>query len=57
MAVEIRELHIKGVVGADSQDVRASGPRRKADSEEEREALIAQCVERVLEILENEAER
>ncbi len=57
MAVEIRELHIKGVVGADSQDARTPGPRRQADSEEEREALIAQCVERVLEILENEAER
>ncbi len=56
MAVEIRELHIKGVVGSDSPDA-SSGSRRRADSEEDREALIAQCVERVLEILEQERER
>ena len=57
MAVEIRELHIKAVVGTDPQDNRPSRPQRGADNEEEREALIALCVERVLEILEKEKER
>ncbi len=57
MAVEIRELHIKAVVGTDPQDNRASAPQCGADREEEREALIALCVERVLEILEKEKER
>lgn len=56
MAVEIRELHIKGVVGSDSPDA-SSGSRRGVDSEEEREVLVALCVERVLEILEKERER
>ena len=57
MAVEIRELHIKAVVGSDSQENRSSRSQRGADNEEEREALIALCVERVLEILEKETER
>jgi hypothetical protein len=57
MAVEIRELHIRAVVGTDSQDNRPSQRQRGADGEEEREALIALCVERVLEILEKEEER
>ncbi len=57
MAVEIREFHIKAVVGTEPQDQRTTGLRPGPGSEEEREALIALCVERVLEILENEKER
>ncbi len=56
MPIEIRELHIKGtVVGANE----TSGSDSNTDdgSEEEREALIALCVERVMELLARDKER
>jgi hypothetical protein len=59
MAVEIRELHIRAVVGTDTGDRTSSTTQRGHGvySEEEQEALIALCVERVLEVLENAEER
>lgn len=57
MPIEIRELHIKAVVGTDAPGDGSSRPRQGADAEVEREALIALCVERVMAILEREKER
>lgn len=55
MPLEIRELHIKTTVGDDrkADADRQQGLRR----EESREALVAECVEQVLEILERKTER
>jgi hypothetical protein len=55
MPLEIRELHIKAVVGNESRT--AAAPRVDASREEDREALVAECVAQVLEILERESER
>jgi hypothetical protein len=57
MTVEIRELHIKAVVGTDSPDHRSPNAQRRTDSDDERERLIALCVERVLEVIEKNDER
>lgn len=56
MPIEIRELHIKAMVG-----MQESGDQSKLtdnrSNESELEPLIAICVERVLEMLEAKAER
>ncbi len=56
MAIEIRELHIKAVIG--------SGPQQQSEnagttdrSEEERELLVSLCVERVMELMARQKER
>jgi hypothetical protein len=56
MAIEIRELHIKAVVGPDSREERF-GSQADVFGEEERELLISLCVERVMEILARQKER
>ncbi|WP_207431418.1 DUF5908 family protein [Sabulibacter ruber] len=63
MPVEIRELHIKVVVtegasgstGAGSSG--AAGMATSAMGGEDREALIAECVEQVMHLLQEREER
>jgi hypothetical protein len=54
--VEIRELHIKAVVGTEPPGRQPRGPRGQ-ESEQDMDALVAQCVEQVMEILRKEKER
>jgi hypothetical protein len=58
MPIEIKELHIRVTVNA--TDVKSS--YQQADnsgksSEGNRQAIISECVEQVLEILQNKSER
>ena len=55
MAIEIRELHIKAVVGTTTGQ--GSSDSARTYDEDERESLIAMCVERVMEVLAREKER
>ena len=56
MTIEIRELHIKAVVGPDPKQ--EAGEAEGANmSEEDRESLVALCVERVMELLSRQKER
>ncbi len=57
MTVEIRELHIKAVVGTESAIGESPAAPGVDDDEEKREALIAICVERIMQILDKESER
>ncbi|MEX5216329.1 MAG: DUF5908 family protein [Nitrospira sp.] len=58
MPIEIKELHIRVTVNASP-----SGRRTEArggagtDNENERDQIVAECVEQVLEILERKQER
>ncbi len=55
MPLEIRELVIKAVV---DPEVRSEAPSSSTEREEgDREALVAECVAQVLEILREKAER
>ena len=55
MPIEIKELHIKGVIGNEAQQ--GGGNAGDAGSEEQQQALIAAVVEKVLQILEDKKER
>ena len=63
MPIEIKELHIRVEVNAPptgqsagGQAVAGSG-QASGGNEGDKEALVAECVEQVLQILENKAER
>lgn len=58
MPIEIKELHIKINVdeGADSKGVSPSS-KSKTNSKKDKTTLISECVEAVLEILEQQKER
>jgi hypothetical protein len=55
MPIEIKELHIR-VALTSSAAAAATGAAPKPAAED-KECLIAECVERVLQILQNKAER
>ena len=55
MPLEIKELHVKAVVGAEKESGAASPATAQDDGD--REALVAECVEQVLEILREKTER
>ncbi len=59
MPVEIKELHIRVTViateGTQSEKQTGGNPGKSSDGE--RQAIIAECVEQVLEILQNKSER
>jgi hypothetical protein len=63
MPVEIRELHIRVTVNAGGEEKKPagklSGPSaaQGAAGETARESMIAECVEKVMEILQNKSER
>ena len=54
MPIEIRELHIKAVVSTEQEQTAGSQAEQQ---ETDREAIVAECVEQVLEILREKAER
>jgi hypothetical protein len=56
MAIEIRELHIKAVVGTDPDQQRGTEGGAQM-TEQERELLVALCVERVMEVIARQKER
>lgn len=59
MPIEIKELHINVTVNADSQPAgtgKQAGGKTAGDSGD-KDALIAECVEQVLQILQNKQER
>lgn len=51
MPVQINELVIRAVVEADSTQ------QPEVDPQQQREAIVSECVEQVLEILKNQQER
>ncbi|MEI6651144.1 MAG: DUF5908 family protein [Chlorobiaceae bacterium] len=58
MPVEIKELHIRVTVNAaegSSSNQQTPGPGKNSDAD--RQAIIAECVEQVLDILQNKSER
>lgn len=58
MPIEIKELHIRVSVNSPPATNPAGAPGPAAGEQgEAREALIAECVERVLEILHDRKER
>jgi hypothetical protein len=64
MPVEIRELHIKVTVNeapqGDGADAGRNAGERSAEGAgggAEREAIVAECVEQVLRIMQNKRER
>lgn len=64
MAIEIKELHIRITVNA-SQSAAADGAAKPAagtsgaaaGADADKDAIIAECVEQVLQILQNKQER
>jgi hypothetical protein len=54
--IEIKELHIRVSVNASAAAKPAGAPGPAADGEGH-EALVAECVERVLEVLRDSRER
>lgn len=61
MPIEIRELHIKVSINAPQADISArtggSGNAQADMNEEDKQAIVAECVEQVLLILETKTER
>jgi len=59
MPVEIKELHIRVTVNqpAQGQQSGASSASGKKEEGDEKEAMIAQCVEEVLQIIDNKKDR
>lgn len=63
MPIEIRELHIKVTVSEEDLSSRnkigSTGQNGLAqtDAEIEKEQIVAECVEKVLEIMRNKSER
>jgi hypothetical protein len=55
MPIEIRELHIKAVVGTSTPN--RPGPPVRDEDQQDQESLVAQCVERVMQILARQKER
>lgn len=59
MPLEIRELHIKVSVNQpqQGQQANAPSPSRGKKEEDEKDALVNQCVEEVLEVIKKKKER
>ncbi len=60
MPIEINELHISITVNSPSEAPPAgkpSGGKNSDATESDKDALVAECVEQVLQILQNKQER
>jgi hypothetical protein len=62
MPIEIKELHIRVSVNAPQGQPSAGGqpaatPAGGGGQDNDKDAIVAECVEQVLEILQNKAER
>jgi hypothetical protein len=53
MPIEIKELHIRVALNAAT----AAATGAKTGGDDAKDALVAECVEQVLQILQNKAER
>lgn len=53
MPIEIKELHIKGVLTNEDE----TGTNNQASSQNDQKAIIDACVEKVLRILDTKKER
>lgn len=56
MPIEIKELHIKAVINEGSDNSAPTSPASPS-ADDDRDDLIAECVEKVLEILRQQQER
>jgi hypothetical protein len=59
MPLEIKELHIKVTVNQPSQGQQSTGASAGGGGKagDEKEAIISQCVDEILEIINNKKER
>lgn len=57
MPIEIRELHVKAIVGSNSTSSNADSNSQEEESPVNKEAIVAECVNKVLEILNLQTER
>ncbi|MDR4505833.1 MAG: DUF5908 family protein [Candidatus Scalindua sp.] len=60
MPIEIKELHIRVAVNTSQSGqpgVRTVASGSKPSADEAKEAIVAECVEQVLQIIQNKAER
>lgn len=57
MPIEIRELHIKATISHESGPVQTGVAEPESNQTIDQEALIAECVAQVLQILNDKAER
>lgn len=58
MPVEIRELHIRVTVNQPQQSQPSGAPAPEGDkAEDEKDSIIAQCVDEVITIIKNKNER
>lgn len=57
MPIEIKELHIKAVINQDGDQRPGSSPASSSPPPTDTDKLIAECVEKVLEILRQRNER
>lgn len=63
MPIEIKELHIRVAVNTPSAAQQAGGgaqrpaPMRPEDQGKKKEEMMTECIEQVLQILENKTER
>lgn len=57
MPLEIKELHIKVTVNQPSQGQQQSAPSSGAKADDDKEAIISQCVDEILEIIDHKKER
>lgn len=58
MPIEIRELHIKAIVNQESSSVASQSVVKQQSAEvADTDKLVAECVEKVLEILRQRNER
>jgi len=61
MPIEIKELHIRVVVNAPQEGQvsvgQAANNRGSGHKSDDKEAIVAECVEQVMQILQNKQER
>jgi hypothetical protein len=57
MPIEIRELHIRVTVGEGAKGAPAPSGAPPGDSHVDKDALVAECVEQVMQILHAKKER
>lgn len=57
MPIEIKELHIKGVIGQEPASKSDTNSTAGTGTDDQQEAIIAACVEKVLKILKDKKER
>jgi len=57
MPIEIRELHIKANINQTGNQQPESGPAASPEAPADTDKLVAECVEKVLEILKQRNER